>query len=228
LNVADFRAQLEAEYTWRLDEIRFFQNQCSAIQSEGDQGKFRRAIVLLLYAHFEGFSKFALALYADAINQEGIECNAAHHAIAAASLHDLFVSLRDGTRKAKEFGNQLPDDAKLHRFARDREFLERAEVIMSRKVEIPDGLIDMESNLKPVVLRKNLYRLGLPYDQFSELDGDVDMLLELRNKISHGESKSGVTQHLYDKLFSAATRVMTGITAGVTQAFDERWFLKGA
>jgi hypothetical protein len=36
-----------------------------------------------------------------------------------------------------------------------------------RPVNIPDHVVDTEANLNPVVLRKNLYRLGLPYDLFN-------------------------------------------------------------
>lgn len=223
--VEDFRAQLEEELAWRTEEILFFQNQCSTIEQEELRDKFRRALVLLLYSNFEGFCKFGFSLYVAAINQEGIECKEANYAIAAASMSDVFASLRDGTKKAKEFKNDNPDDSKLHRFARDREFIERAFEIMGRKIDIPEKVVDMESNLKPVVLRKNLYRLGLPHDQFSTLEPEIEKLLALRNKIAHGETKQGIPEKLYEQLRSSALRVMTEITSGLTLAFSEKWFL---
>ncbi len=226
MNVDDFRAQLEMELTWRVDEIRFFQNQCAMIERDSERDKFRRALVLLLYSNFEGFCKFGLSLYVSAINDEGIVCKEASYAIAAASLSDLFASLRDGTKKAVEFKNDNPSDQKLHRFARDREFIERAFEFMERKVNIPDKIIDTESNLKPVVLRKNLYRLGLPHDQFSFLDTDIGQLLSVRNKIAHGETKTGIPMMLYEQLYTSALHIMTSITAGLTEAFSEKRFLR--
>lgn len=225
MNVAELRAQLEEEMAWRIEEVLFFQNQCSSLPTEEKQDKFRRALVLLLYSNFEGFCKFALNLYLSAINAEDIECRHASYAIAAASLSDVFYALRDSNAKAKEFKSELPDDTKLHRFARDREFIERASEVMSRKVNIPDSVVDMESNLKPIVLRKNLYRLGLPYEQFSHLETDIGMLLNVRNKIAHGETKAGVKGKVYDNLRDSAFRVMNGVVLEITKAASEKLFL---
>jgi len=60
-DISDIYAEVEAEYAWRQDEIRFFQNQ-STNAPENKQDQFRRVLILLLYAHFEGFCKFALIM----------------------------------------------------------------------------------------------------------------------------------------------------------------------
>ncbi|MFN9836724.1 MAG: MAE_28990/MAE_18760 family HEPN-like nuclease, partial [Pseudanabaena sp.] len=57
-DISDILAQIEAEQTWRYDEIRFFQNQATNVPLD-KQDQFRRVLILLLYAHFEGFCKFA-------------------------------------------------------------------------------------------------------------------------------------------------------------------------
>lgn len=225
MNAGDLRAQIEEEMSWRIEEILFFQNYCASILDEEKRNKFRRALVLLLYANFEGFCRFALSLYVSAINASGIECKQASHAVAAASLDDVFGALRNSSSKAIEFRNKLPDDAKLHRFAREKEFIERAALIMNRPVAIPDSVVDTESNLKSAVLRKILYRLGLPFDQFAEFEPEVDTLLAVRNKIAHGETRAGITFKLYEQLRSSALRVMSGISASITIATDEKWYM---
>ena len=224
MELTKFRAQLEEEFEWRSAEMRFFNNLCERVPTTDQKEQFRRALVLLLYAHFEGYCKFSLALYVSAVNDSGLLCNQVTPAIVAATLHDVFVALRDPTRRAPEFRSKLPDDSKLHRFALDREFVERTEEIMCRPVAIPENAVNTESNLKPIVLRKNLYRLGLPHDQFASFEGTIDKLLAFRNKIAHGETKAGVKQEVYDELKDSAFRVMSGITAGITKALDEKWF----
>lgn len=219
-----FRSQLEAELEWRTSEIRFFANTCESV-SESDQDRFRRALVLLLYSHFEGYCKFALTLYAGAINSIGLQCSQANPAVVAASLHRVLAKLRDPNVKAPAFRNQLPDDSKLHRFALEKEFIERAADIMAGVVNIPEDAVDTESNLKPVVLRKNLFRLGLPHEQFADLDGDINRLLELRNKIAHGATSSGIARPTFDKLRESSMRVMTSITVEVTRALSDRAYL---
>lgn len=225
MNIESFRAQLEKEFEWRTAEIRYFHNLCAGIECVEDQKRFRRAIILLLYSHFEGYCKFSLTLYVTAINQLQIPCSDANLAIAASSLSNVFRALKDVNKKSDEFRNELPDDSKLHAFAREREFLERATEIMNLPVTIPDGVVDTESNLKPIVLRKNLYRLGLPYDHFDPLDGSIHTLLELRNKIAHGETQDGIDVELYNTLRDCASKVMTGITTGVTKALIDKDFL---
>ncbi len=225
MNLAEFRAQLEEELAWRIEEVLFFQNQCAFVEIEVQRDQFRRALVLLLYSNFEGLCKFALSLYVSAVNLEDVNCKDANFAIVAASLSDVFAALRNATSKAREFKNDVPDDAKLHRFARDREFVERAFEIMARKVVIPEDAVDMESNLNPIVLRKNLYRLGLPHDQFASIEPNIHQLLNLRNKIAHGETRQGISAKLYEQLRDSSFHVMNEIASGVTQAFEEKWFL---
>jgi len=226
MKVEEFRVQLEEDRTWRQDEIRFLQNLAARIDSEEEQDRFRRAIVLLLYAHFEGFCKFAFTLYVDAINGAGITCGEANYAVAAASLTDLFKALRDPHRKCNEFRRKLPDDTELHRFARDREFIEGAADFAKQLVCIPDDVVDLESNLKPVVLRKNLYRLGLPHDQFKNLEGRIHWLLNLRNDIAHGTAKSGVELNTYESLRDTAFTIMDEITRGIMNAFQNKLYLR--
>lgn len=224
MNVPEFRAQLEEELSWRLEEILFFQNQGANLTGqEGD--KYRRSLILILYSNFEGLCKFSLSLYVAAVNNENIDCSAATHAIAAASLSDVFLALRDPVKKTPAFSSELPDDSKLHRFARDREFVKNTRDIMSRKVKIPDNYIDTESNLKPIVLRKNLYKLGLAHDQFSEIESDIDRLLNIRNEVAHGASRSGVSLVLYEKLRQSTLHVMREIVVAVANAFADRHYL---
>ena len=226
MNVAELRAELENDQSWRRDELRFLQNQIPHITVSNQQSLFRRALVVLLYAHFEGFCKFALTLYVNAVNKTGITCAEANYALAAASLADLFGALRDSGSKCAEFRAKLPDDSQLHRFARDREFVERVADFENRRVNIPEDVIDTESNLKPIVLKKNLFRIGLPHDQFATLDGDIHRLLNSRNKIAHGETQSGIESLEYEGLRKAVFHIMDEITAEITRALLEQRFLR--
>jgi hypothetical protein len=226
MNLADLRAELEADRAWRDEEIRAFQNQGSTIADKKEMDRYRRALILLLYAHYEGFCKVAFTLYATAINNSGISCGEANCAIAAASLHEMFRNLRDPNMKSDIFRHALPNDSQLHRFARDREFVERTSEIEKRPVKIPDNYVDTESNLKPVVMKKNLYRLGLPHDQFEEFDGDISKLLRIRNGVSHGDLKDGVEETVYLELRTTTFAIMSGLSAGIMKALSDRAYAR--
>ncbi|HXL21340.1 MAG TPA: MAE_28990/MAE_18760 family HEPN-like nuclease [Candidatus Dormibacteraeota bacterium] len=221
MNFAQLYAELEADRAWREEEVRTFQNRGAKLDNENDRRRYRRALVLLLYAHYEGFCKFALTLYASAVNRSGISCGKASYAIAAASLADLFRDLRNPEKKSSIFRRVLPEDAKLHRFAREHEFIELAAELEKRPVNIPDDAVDTESNLTPVVLRKNLYRLGLPHDKFDSHKSEINKLLGVRNGISHGSLKDGVEEKLYRELRSATYSIMSGLSTDLMKALHD-------
>jgi hypothetical protein len=226
MSVPDAWAEIEKDLAWRIDELRFFKNRLGSISLPADQDRVRRALVLLLYAHFEDFCRFAFTLYVNAINRTGIKCAEANSAVAAASLSDLFKALRNPQKKIPEFRRILPDDTKLHRFGREREFVEKAADFSNRSVRIGDDVVDTESNLNPTVLRKNLYRLGFAFDQFSAQDASINQLLKYRNKISHGEMQLGLNWERYDQLSMSALSIMQEIKRQVMDAIENRSYLR--
>jgi hypothetical protein len=131
------RAELEQDLAWRVDEIRFLQNQGTTLE-EDDKRRYRRALVLILYSHFEGFCKFSFLHYIRILNESGVKCSDASYALAAATLAMAFHGLRDTQRRSPLYLQKLPDDPGLHRFAREREFLERMGDFGNEVLAIPD------------------------------------------------------------------------------------------
>jgi hypothetical protein len=227
MNLESIWAQIEQEQTWRTDEIRFFDNQASKLK-EDDQDKFRRANILLLYAHYEGFCKFVFTIYVDTVNNEGISCNDANFSLVAATLESVFKELRNPDSKAVEFKHSLPEDRKLHVFARDKRFIENSATFQHRTVLIPETVVDTESNLKPVVLRKNLYRLGFPHDGLQDLEGDISWLLKIRNEVAHGANGRGVKSKDYEALRRVAFNVMDTVKRYVMDALTSKGYLRAS
>ena len=50
---------MEIELAWRQEEIAFFKNQLNYV-TEDKKGKYRKSLVLILYSHFEGYTKICL------------------------------------------------------------------------------------------------------------------------------------------------------------------------
>jgi hypothetical protein len=82
VDLASIRAELESEQTWRHDEIRFLRNQLASICGNRRKMQFRRALVVMLYAHYEGFCKFALERYVRSVNDACLECCGARGCLA--------------------------------------------------------------------------------------------------------------------------------------------------
>lgn len=134
--------------------------------------------------------------------------------------------MRDPNRKCAEFARALPDDSALHRFARDREFMEVAWKIAARSVQIdPDVVADTESNLKPVVLRKMLFRLGLDPALAQPWEGAIHQLLNRRNDVAYGTAKAGLEEKEYGQLEQAVTLVIDGLVKAVSDAVAGQAYL---
>lgn len=227
MNLADIRAELEEELTWRLEELRFFKNQLAEFRKEEERDRFRRAMVVMLYAHFEGFWKAAFVIYVKAVNGCGLRCSEASESLVAAAFFEVFEALADANRKSDFFRNAAPDDTKLHRFSRHQEFAGRVSEFGSRAVTIePEDVVDTESNLKPVVIRKNLFRLGFNHDAFKQHEGTIDWLLNWRNEIAHGSRRSGLSQGQYEPLEQAVHDVMKAVIQFIYNALRERRYLR--
>lgn len=209
MNLADIRAELEDELEWRLEEMRFFKNQLADLRTKDQRDRYRRALVVMLYSHFEGFWKAAFSIYVRAINAEGVFCRDATHSLVAASLFNLYAGLSDHQKKHPFFRSKAPEDAKLHQMHRHVEFLSRLPDMEATKVDIPaEKVVDTESNLKPDVIRKNLFRLGFQHDMFEAHDGTVHQLLDKRNSVAHGSTRLGIEEDKYNKLEAAVMDIM--------------------
>ncbi|MDR5904468.1 MAE_28990/MAE_18760 family HEPN-like nuclease [Franzmannia qiaohouensis] len=217
LDLEDIRAQIEVEREWRESELRFLKNRLSYIDSETDRKIYRKSLVVMLYSHFEGVSKAILFTYVNSINASGLLVEQANEAISAASLADVFQALRDPSSKCRVFKKDLPDDAKVHRFARDKEFLVSLHDFYQRAVSIDvDSIVDTESNLKPVVLRKILFRLGLEPSLVDPWTGTIQHLLRRRNDVAHGSAKDGIDEDVYCELEHTVVSVVDDLVRVVS------------
>ena len=225
VDLADVRAQIELEREWREAELRFLRNHIEAIPDEAKRKVYRKSLVVMLYAHFEGLCKAILLTYVESLNASGLLVEEANAAIAAASLSEVFQALRNPNSKCRIFKRDLPDDTKLHRFARDREFIDSFAALAGRSVTLDaDSLVDTESNLKPVVLRKILYRLGLEPTLVTPWTGQIQQLVRRRNDVAHGTAKDGLDEQIYRELQEAVYAVVNNLVKVISDAISNELY----
>ncbi len=222
--MVDAATELEEEQRIRMEEIHFLQNICAALPDEQQQNRMRRAMVVMLYSHFEGYAQFTFEVYRRAIENSQSKCCEVHPSLATAALNDIFKAIRNPDKGVNLLPDAMRTLGELRPLAIERAFVEKAWDFGQRIATVPEEFVDMESNLKPIVLRKNLYRLGLPHDLFDELEGSINKLLNYRNNIAHGSKTSGVDEVEYNELLQAVIRIMdelkkTILTAITTEAF---------
>lgn len=228
LSVNDVYADLEADRASRESEIRLIENFLSSATDEHNRSMLKRSLILLTYAHLEGFCRFSLTAYVSAINAMGLSCGDASAAIAAAGFSKIFSRFTDIRQKHAFFRDKLPDDEKLHRTAREQEFVRDFDRARALPVAISDEIIDTKSNVDMTILKKLLFQLGLPFDPVDKYRSDIGRLVGVRNAIAHGDRLKVPRDHELKEYIRAAMSVMDFLQGEVFKALSENRYLKDA
>ncbi|WP_034271061.1 MAE_28990/MAE_18760 family HEPN-like nuclease [Priestia megaterium] len=227
--ILEVREELEEDLTWRKDEVRLLRNQLSYIPAESDKRRYRKALLVMLYSHYEGFCYTAFQIYIKSINDESLKRNQVNFHLATCSFSKEFDAYDNIEHKPDHyrtvFRNQLPEEFKLLRFARQIGLVEKINDFWEQSVVIPDEVVNTESNLWPIVLKKLLYRLGLPHDYFKQHEGKIHRLVNQRNGIAHGRDKEGFEQKDYDEIEKAVFEIFDSTVKLVEESLKTKKYL---
>ncbi|HTN30373.1 MAG TPA: MAE_28990/MAE_18760 family HEPN-like nuclease [Pseudomonas sp.] len=194
LQLEEIASQLEIESTWRRTEYTQVKNALYSNSSrEEDKESFNKSLILLLYSNYEGFCKSAFAIYIEGINSLHLKRKEVKSTIRASSLQPVFDAYDQLDRKGKFFRNTLPDDTALHRLCRRTEFIDSMSDLNEAIVKLdPDKITDAESNLKPHILKKILYKSGLNAESVNNYEPLLSKVVNIRNAIAHGAQRGGI------------------------------------
>ena len=162
--------EIENDLDWREAEMAVFRVLLADSDlSDKTKKVLFRAAWALLYAHYEGFCKFALTVYYDRVKASGKACK------------DLAISTQAFalTNQIKAIRNLPPKDLLV-------QITNFEDEILSNSIEFPD--VDTESNLWPNVLKNLLENADISIDTLTQNHRTLSTLVSRRNKISHGEN----------------------------------------
>jgi hypothetical protein len=205
-------SQLEADLDWRVAETVALRLQvAAATPGSVEEVAILRALWAMLYAHYEGFCKFALDLYLDELMKAGARREACVDSIASFSLEAEFRKLRrDMSTDAcwNFFQSSLPAALmdKLH-------FEERLET---------------KSNLWPNLLEENCKIANLKLTSIDDNRFKLRTLVSRRNDIAHGKRNIISSLAEYIKYEAAAFEVMYDLALAISEAIAMRTYLKPA
>jgi hypothetical protein len=207
----DFLSELEADFEWRFAEVTTLKG-AVGLASPGDRDTLRKSLILVLYSHLEGFCVFALRHYVEAVNQAGVPCGDATPAILAGAWEQLFNAVFHGDQKCDLFSRRFPNDEGLHSHWRRRHFVEEIRGFEAGAVRLDEDVIDAGSNLKPLVLQRNLFILGLDHSFVGPHASTLSRLLGRRNSIAHGTERRGVPELEYEEYERIARTICRDLT----------------
>lgn len=201
---------LENDLSWREAEIASLK----LLIADAKPGSVRersllRALWTMLYAHYEGFFKFAWDFYLDTLQSFGLSRAEAVDAVARFSLAKEFRVLR---------GN-LSSEALWSCFIADFDQWMRDRLTFDIKLET-------NSNLWPSVALKNSQQVGLPSAQVENNDLKLRSLVARRNEIAHGKQLVIKSLSEYQPYEDAVVLAMHELAVGVIEALEDRKYLK--
>jgi len=226
--LANFQTDVEADLEWRQKEVRAIKRSIVTATSDEERNALRRALITVLYAHLEGGFKIAVSSYIRVINDRKLEVQESNPHIAASAWAGMFKELANSAKKNDFFRNSLPDDAKLHAFARHAEFVTSLRKFEGVPVSIDDTkIVDTEGNIDQVVIAKILFRLGLPPNTLERKFADLQYLRKIRNPIAHGERELATEAHC-QKYEQTVFAVLSRIRDLLSKAISEQSFLRAS
>lgn len=161
--------EIEADLDWREAELAVLRILLSNNSSSDREKKVLfRASWALLYAHYEGFCKFALTVYFDKLEKSGVNC------CTFASKIQCFAL----TKHLKAMRNMSAPD-----------LLAAAIDIRSTHLDKPPSFpdVDTKSNLYPSTLENLLDSADITLPSLFLHSQRLVTLVRRRNKIAHGE-----------------------------------------
>lgn len=222
------REELEREYTKRFTELNQFEAFLEANEPpEEFCNAYRKMLIVMLYAYYEGFCKKALEIYAEYINSTHEHVKDVKVEIASATLHLEFKRLEDKEHHPiRLLGNVIKQDSKIQKYGRRSEFFMAYEQQMEKIVRLPDGIVDTESNLKSHVLKALMYKLSLDYTIVDQGQGTINRLTNLRNSIAHGDIERQISKDEYDECKEAILDVMNSLKQEIITNYRNKGYLK--
>ncbi|MBC7161237.1 MAG: hypothetical protein H5U26_03920 [Immundisolibacter sp.] len=204
--------ELEEDLRWREAELASLKR--LAIFHSENEIVYRatlRACWALLYAHFEGFTKFAWELLLDKVEAEKLSVKELSREFQALALEKKFQMLRGNTETKmlwEFFSTILP-----------------AELENSAAFH-PDCRLQTDSNLWPNVFERECARVGINSNILSDERSRIKTLVARRNDIAHGKNMTIKSVDEYTEYENAAFLVLHDLAVQVLSLLEDQQYLQ--
>lgn len=207
-DIVDFRSDMEDSLSWRINEFMSLKN----LLREDNSVPVVKTLIVMLYAHFEGFFKDCLECYVRYLNSTELQLNNFCDAIITASLSREYAAFENINRKCKELTTVPPAEEFLHKYHRRRELTQKfISDYLNKKIKIDEKIINTKSNLDFSVLQENMYVLGLEHNYFIDKQNTITRLVKLRNAVAHGSQREPIDIIEFEKVEADILEIMNEI-----------------
>jgi hypothetical protein len=205
----DWDKKLEQDLEWREAELIALKLQ--TIEADEDTIRYKallRALWAMLYAHYEGFCKFALDTYLDALTELKplhMDCK---DQIAALSMQNQF----------KELSGDLSNE-------NCASFIHEFSSILNQPVKF-DFEFAIQGNLPPRTLLSNYQCVCLPTNPVENNQRKLAALVSRRNDIAHGKDVPVKDFTEYQEHEDVVFTVIYDLAIAIIEALEQKQYLK--
>lgn len=222
-NILEFRSDMEDSLSWRVNEFLALKN----LLRSDNSVPVVKTLIVMLYAHFEGFFKDCLECYIKYINSTNLTLSNFIDTVITASLSREYMAFEDSNRKCKELTSVPPAEEFLHKYHRRRELTKKfTSNYLDKKIRIDEKIINTKSNLDYGVLQENLYILGFDYNYFMDKQNNITKLVRLRNSVAHGSQREPIDFTEFEKIEEDILGIMEEIIKYLYRFCLEERYLK--
>jgi hypothetical protein len=201
---------LEEDLRWRESELASLKR--ITVINKDNEDIYRcmlRASWALLYAHFEGFTKFCWELLLDQVQGRKVAVEELREDFLILALEKQFRELR---------GNL--SSSVLWKFFRD----DLPEVLHREAVFAPDCRLDTECNLWPNVFERECTRVGITSTVLQDSRARIKALVSRRNDIAHGKSMTIKSVDEYSEYEKAVLLVLHDLAVQVLDILENHTY----
>lgn len=205
-------ADLEQDLKWREAELASLKRLAiGATAGSPTQRGLLRAMWALLYAHFEGFTKFCWDTVLDHVQAASVPANSLDTCFALLALEPTFKAHRANLNSLaiwEFFQAVLPDS-------------------LSKAAAFPEeSRLKTESNLWPNIFERESGRIGIQCNELSKSRIRIKALVARRNDIAHGKNMTIATLAEYHEYENATLCVMHELAIKSIDMIEQRKYQK--
>ncbi|ERN51637.1 MAE_28990/MAE_18760 family HEPN-like nuclease [Alkalihalophilus marmarensis] len=219
MNYEELQIKLDKSSSFRKKEIGNLSSQINSVEGEIQRALLRSSFILL-YSHFEGFTKESIRLYLKHINSRNIPIKNVGYYLQTLFHTKKIIDVRKSNRKIKY--NELITAMLLE------------DTVLFKVDELDGDIVSTEGNLKFSVIEDLLFLLGFTIDEFNLKSNDKSLrtkeqfinrnIVKVRNQIAHGENIP-VTLLQYNEVESFIIDFINTLSEEIAQVCSNKLYL---
>ncbi len=203
---------LEADLQWREAELASLKRLAiNAAEGSVAHQSLLRALWAMLYAHFEGFTKYSWDTLFDYIQAQKIPKDSLSEPFALIALEKDFKELRSAldAHSILNFHNV------------------RMPAALQSEADFPDDIrLKTDSNLWPNIFEREVSRIGISCEELSKHKVRIKALVARRNDIAHGKGMTIASVSEYNAYENSALCLMHELAIKTIELVESNGFIK--